>query len=296
MAKLLPRKIAHPLEAAGAAVAFGLFRLLPVDVASAIGGFIGRNFGPLTGISQRAERNLQRAMPELSAAERKRIIRGMWDNLGRVITEYPHIPEITRNPGKGGRVEVAGMDNASAIHGGDKAGILFSGHLANWEVFALALRDIGLPYTQVYRAPNNPIVDRMIRKVRRLGDDAIVPKGAAGARKALEVLKSGRILGMLVDQKMNDGISAPFFGIEAMTAPAVAQLGMRFKCPVLPVRIERMSGCRFRITAYPALQLRETGDRKADLRAAMTEINAMLEGWIRERPEQWLWLHRRWPG
>ena len=291
MAKKLPRTLAHPLEAAGAVLLFGVFRMLPVDVASAIGGFIGRALGPRTAISRRADRNLKRAMPELGAADRARIVRGMWDNLGRVLAEYPHIPKIVSE-----RVELVGVENADAMRGAGKSGILFSGHLANWELFALTARKYDFPYVQVYRAPNNPLIDRMMRKARRLGDDAILPKGAAGARKALEVLKRGGRLGMLVDQKMNDGISVPFFGIEAMTAPAVAQLGLRFNCPVLPARIERLGGCRFRVTAYPPLELNETSDRKADLLAAMTRINAMLEGWIRERPEQWLWLHRRWPG
>ena len=291
MAKKLPRTLAHPLEAAGAVLLFGVFRMLPVDVASAIGGFIGRTLGPRTAISRRADRNLKRAMPELGAADRARIVRGMWDNLGRVLAEYPHIPKIVSE-----RVELVGVENADVMRGAGKSGILFSGHLANWELFALTARKYDFPYVQVYRAPNNPLIDRMMRKVRRLDDDAILPKGAAGARKALEVLKRGGRLGMLVDQKMNDGISVPFFGIEAMTAPAVAQLGLRFNCPVLPARIERLGGCRFRVTAYPSMQFHDSGDRKADLLAAMTRINAMLEGWIRERPEQWLWLHRRWPG
>lgn len=296
MARLLPKQIAYPLEAAGAVILFGVFRLLPVDAASAIGGLLGRTVGPLTAISRRADRNLRRAMPELSEAERARILRGMWDNLGRVLAEYPHIATIARNSGRGGRVEIAGVEHTAAIHGTAKPAILFSAHLANWEVCALAARDFGVNYVQVYRAANNPIIDFLVRRLRRLGDDAIVPKGAAGARKAIAALQSGRILGMLVDQKMNDGIAAPFFGIEAMTAPALAQLGLRFKCPIMPVQIIRLKGCRFRLVAHPPLQLTETGNRQADLRAAMTQVNAILESWIRQRPEQWLWLHRRWPG
>jgi KDO2-lipid IV(A) lauroyltransferase len=193
-------------------------------------------------------------------------------------------------------VEVIGIEHTEPLRGPGKPGVMFGAHLGNWELFGLTARKYDFPFVQVYRAPNNPLIDRMMRKVRRLADDAVLPKGAAGARRALEVLKRGGRLGMLVDQKMNDGIAVPFFGIEAMTAPAVAQLGMRFKCPVMPARTERLDGCRFRITAYPSMQFPETGDRKADLHAAMLKVNAMLEGWIRERPEQWLWVHRRWPG
>lgn len=100
---------------------------------------------------------------------------------------------------------------------------------------------------------------------------------------------------MLVDQKMTDGIAVPFFGRDAMTAPALAQFALKYDAPIIPVRSERLEGARFRITFYPELKTPKTGDRHADILAIMTNVNASMESWIRERPEQWLWLHRRWP-
>jgi KDO2-lipid IV(A) lauroyltransferase len=100
---------------------------------------------------------------------------------------------------------------------------------------------------------------------------------------------------MLVDQKMNDGITVPFFGRPAMTAPAIARLGLRFQCPLLPIRVERLQGARFRLTVLPALDIVDTGDAAADVLSTMTRVNAVIESWVRARPEQWLWLHRRWP-
>lgn len=291
----LYRRLAYPPQAAAAWLVFGVFALLPVETASSLGGLLGRAIGPLLPVTARARRNLARAMPELSEDERRRAIREMWDNLGRVLGEYPHLEAIAREAGRGGRVEVAGTENLDLLRAPGRPGILFSGHFANWEVFALAARAAGIGYAQIYRAPNNPFVDTMLRRVRRLGDDDIVPKGAEGARKAMAVLRDGRRLGMLVDQKMNDGISVPFFGIPAMTAPALAQLAMRFGCPAVPARLERLGGARFRLTFAPPLELRPTGDRHADAEDAMRRANALLEAWIRERPGQWLWLHRRWP-
>ena len=98
---------------------------------------------------------------------------------------------------------------------------------------------------------------------------------------------------MLVDQKMNDGIPVPFFGREAMTAPAIAQFAIRLGAVLVPVRTERLNGARFRITVYPPLEIPATGDRAADEHALMIRINAIVEDWVRDRPEQWLWLHRR---
>jgi KDO2-lipid IV(A) lauroyltransferase len=100
---------------------------------------------------------------------------------------------------------------------------------------------------------------------------------------------------MLADQKMNDGIALPFFGRPAMTAPALAVLALRFDCDVLPARVERLAGARFRLTVYPPLPLPRSGDHHADVAMLMILVNQTLESWIRDRPEQWFWLHRRWP-
>jgi KDO2-lipid IV(A) lauroyltransferase len=291
----LYRRLAYPPQALAAWAVYGVFALLPVDAASAVGGFLGRVIGPLLPVTARARRNLARALPELDTAARAAVIRAMWDNLGRVVGEYPHLERIARDAGKGGRVEITGTEHIAGLREPGRPCIFFSGHLANWEIFALAARATGLPYAQVYRAPNNPFVDSMLRRVRRLEERDIVPKGVSGARKAVAVLREGRRLGMLVDQKLNDGIRVPFFGIAAMTAPAVAQLALRFGCPVIPVRMERLGGCRFRASFHPPLILSASDDRGADIAAAMRAINAQLEDWIRERPGQWLWLHRRWP-
>jgi KDO2-lipid IV(A) lauroyltransferase len=94
---------------------------------------------------------------------------------------------------------------------------------------------------------------------------------------------------------MNDGIPVPFFGRPAMTAPALAQLALRFDCAIVPARVERLKGARFRLTVFPPLELPRTGNRHADTLAIMTRVNAILESWIRARPELWFWLHRRWP-
>ena len=131
--------------------------------------------------------------------------------------------------------------------------------------------------------------------MRGIAGGGRAPKGAAGARKAIEVLRTGRVLGLLFDQKMSDGISAPFFGVEAMTSAAPAQLALKFRCPLVPVRIERIGPARFRLSSFAALDLPDSGDRQADIAQVTRELNRVLEGWIRDTPEEWLWLHRRWP-
>ena len=152
----------------------------------------------------------------------------------------------------------------------------------------------GIPEAQIYRVGNNPLLDRMIARFR--GDGAeLIPKGTVAARRAIAALRRGTHLSLLADQKMNDGIPVPFFGRPAMTASALAVLALRFDCDVLPARVERLGGARFRLTVFPPLRLPQSGEPHADAAALMAGVNAILETWIRDRPEQWLWLHRRWP-
>lgn len=283
----------YPLEAAGLYVALSVFRCLPVERASNFGAWLGRSIGPRLAITRRARRNLQLAFPETSEAEREAIVLGMWDNLGRVVGEYCHLKEITAP--ESGRVLGVGFEHTDPLRRREHAGITVSGHLANWEILPVVAAREGLCFTSIVREPNNPLVRRTLASLRGVSGGKRAPKGREGAKQAIRVLKAGETLGLLVDQKMNDGISVPFFGQPAMTAPAVAQLALRFGCPVYPVRIERLGPARFRMTCYPALSLPDSGERQADVQQAMETINGMLETWIRERPAEWLWLHRRWP-
>jgi KDO2-lipid IV(A) lauroyltransferase len=282
------------LNALGARALMSLFRRLPVDRASALGGWIAHSIGPRLGASKRAVINLKRALPHLTDAEIHRIVRDMWDNLGRVIAEYPHLDQF-RVYEPGGRVEHIGTELVDPILAAGRPIIFVSAHFGNWEVATLAATQRGLNVAQIYRSANNPYVDALIVEFRSIVGSELIPKGIVAARRSMEALKEGRHLAVLVDQKMNDGIAVPFFGRDAMTAPAVAQLAMRYNAAIIPARVERLEGAHFRLTVFPEVEVSRTGDRQADVRTTMARVNAVLESWIRERPELWFWLHRRWP-
>src|SRR6202007_2988556 len=250
-------RLIHRLQAWGAAIWFGAVGLLPLDCASALGGVIGRRIGPFLGVSKGARRNIKRAFPELSDSEIARVVAGMWDNLGRVAAEYPH-PTKTRLLHPGGRVETPGFEHMDRAVAAGRRMIIFSGHIANWEIGMLAAVQYGISVAQIYRAANNPLVDRMITRSRGEAGERI-PKGAVAARRAIATLRRGGHLTMLADQKMNDGIPVPFFGRPAMTAPALAALALRFDCDVLPARVERLEGAHFRLTVFPPLPLPPRG-------------------------------------
>jgi len=288
------RGIVDRIEGAGARLFFGLFRLLPLDAASALGGWLGRLIGSRLGVNKRALINLKRALPELDEAAARRVIVGMWDNLGRVIAEYPHLGAFDIYGSKS-RTEVVGLKYWEDLAAAGTPILFISAHYGNWEVATMAATQRGLGVAEIYRAANNPFVDALIARFRSPVGSELVPKGAQGARRAIAALKEGRHIAMLVDQKMNDGIAVPFFGRDAMTAPAVAQLALRFNGAIIPARTERTRGARFRIVFMPPIEITRSDDRQADIKAIMTRVNAEIERWIRERPEMWLWLHRRWP-
>lgn len=286
----LPKVWRQRIEAALARLLFGIFATLPVDWASAVGGRIARAVGPHVGASRVARRNLARTFPDLPPARIEAILAEVWENLGRVVGEFPHVYWLIRN-----RVEVEGLEHLHAMRDDGRPGVFVSAHFGNWELAgAMACRE-GLPITLIYRAANNPWVEDLYRRGR--ADAAAggqIQKGAQGARQALDVLRKGGHLGMLVDQKMNDGIEVPFFGRPAMTAPAAARFALKYRCPLVAARVQRLDGARFRMTFAPPLPLPDSGDAHADTLAVMATLNGMIEDWIRAAPGQWLWLHRRW--
>ena len=286
------RQARYLMEAAGLLAVITFFGLLPIDWASAVGGWIGRTVGPHLGVSRRALRNLQRALPDNSDADNRRIVRGMWDNLGRWVAELPHLETICAPYSQ--RVEIVNGQDLASLREEGRPALLFGGHFANWEVGSSTIhRLLGPSLLSVFRASNNPWADRVLR--RRMRMRYAVAKGADASRDLLRHLHRGDHVGMLVDQKMNDGIAVPFFGRDAMTAPAIARLALRFDCPIVPVRMERLGGTCFRFTVLPRLELPEKRDTADNVLATMTRINAIIEEWIVAQPDQWLWLHQRWP-
>lgn len=283
------KRIRYAFETIAVYAVYGFFWALPLDAASACGSFILRCLGPHLRLTQVARRNLQQAFPEKSQKEIETIITGMWDNLGRVAAEYPHLSKIWKN------VELVGAEHLISVRDSGRPAIFFGGHLANWEINAQAAKKNGLNIHLVYRKPNNPWVDGLLRHARNAGAAGHIRKGAQGARDILAVIRDNGAVGILVDQRLNEGMAIPFFGRDAMTPTVVAPFALKYACPLYPSRVERVSGTYFRVTIYPPLLIQNTGHRENDERRILTEINALLESWVRERPEQWLWIHRRWP-
>lgn len=289
-----PVTIVNRLEYGVAIMLGALFRMIGVDAASALAGKVTRLVGPMIGpISRRARINLGIAFPDLPKDRADLIIGEVWENLGRTAAEFAHLDKFDPDA-PAPRVEVVGRERLEARSG--RPAIFVSGHFANWEVGSIVLHALGVDYGVIYRAANNPLIDRLIINERaRVMSRRQIPKGKRGGRDMIEALKDGASLAMLVDQKLTSGgVPSPFFGKAAMTAPAAARLGLKYGAPIIPIEIERLGGARFRVTAHEAIPFAPSGDINADTQELTDRINLEIEALIRKRPGQWLWLHRRW--
>ncbi len=294
IARSFMRWVMYPLQAGIILAAYWVARAMPIEWASAAGGYLFRTIGSRMRVDRTARKNLERAFPEKSPAEIDQIVRGMWDNLGRGAGEFAQLDRIDTLDSEG-RVEFTGVEHIERLRDDGEPGIVFSGHLGNWELDCLASAQLGLPLGQIYRKADNPYMNKLFFKMRGCIGGELIPKGRAGAGLAVRHMRDGGHLGLLIDQKMNEGIPVPFFGRDAWTATAPADLALKFKAPVVPARIVRLPGARFKIEVFPPMELPDTGDRKADVRTLITQMTALIEGWIRDNPEQWFWVHRRWP-
>ncbi len=280
-------------EALGFDLFIGVVRLLGVDAASAFGGWLGRTVGPLSGAHKVAVRNLKLAFPDKDEAWRAAMLKAQWDGLGRTFAEFPLMDRILPSTG---RVEVVNQERLFQI-AADKIPVVFvSGHLSNWEVMPAVIVDSGVVCEMTYRAANNPYVDERIKASRfRYGVRLFAPKGGDGARELLEGMKQGKSVALMNDQKFNTGVEGLFFGHPVRTAPGPSRLAIRFGTVLQPMSVQRIKGARFRAVVHDPIHLPNTGDRTADIESGVRLVNAFMEERIRERPEEWFWVHRRWP-
>ena len=294
MKKSVPANLRHwivwAVEAGFVFILIGIIRLMPPAIASAVGGALVGQIGPLTPWHRRSLFNIGYAMPETSMAERQRIARAAWVNLGRVGGEFCHVRRIIASD----RITIEGLEHLNA---NSRGGFMIGAHLGNWEIFSAPANRLDLKLSAVYRPTNNPIVTRLLYGRSSLYH-RIYEKGPQGARAIASTITKGEYFAMLVDQKLREGMMLDFFGHKASTAIAHIRFALRSGVPIFMVQVIRTGGCRFhlRITPFDLPEGHGRGKDDDETVALIgTRINAIIERWIRENPEQWLWPHRRWP-
>lgn len=280
------------LEALGVCIWWLVMKPMPLGFASWLGGALARKVGPLLPPHKIARRNLEKAFPEMNSKEIETVLYGMWDNLGRNGGEFMKLRAMAGQLDD--LVEFEGVDQLDGLRANGGPAIFVSGHFANWEILGLCAARYDIPLNQVYRAPNNPLLSKLFQSRKPHPDVELIPKGRDGARRLMKVLQDKKFVGILIDQKLREGMAATFFGREAMTTTAPADLALRFDCPLIPIRIERTGGVNFKVTVETPAIANPDLERAEAAKQMTQDLNDLMESWVRARPEQWFWVHKRW--
>jgi KDO2-lipid IV(A) lauroyltransferase len=284
----------YGVEAALFFLVMAFFRVIGLEAASRLGGWIGRNLFVLLPPDRVARTNLLAAFPEKSDGERDAIRHAMWDNLGRVVAEYPHLEKFSPF-GIDPRITVDFPPGMTAESLRNRPLLLISAHMANWEIMPITAEQYGIVGAGVVRPPNNPHIADWIARQRSInGPNSLIAKHSA-ARRMLAQLRGGKALYMLVDQKLREGIAVPFFGRDAMTTPAPAALALKTGAQIVMVANRRTAGSRFHMTVLGSPDFAPSGDEARDIAALTAAITRCIEEMVRADPSQWLWIHNRWP-
>lgn len=289
----LGQRLLWRLEVFGFDLVSAGLRLLPVEAASNLGASVFGTLGPLTGLHRVVTRNIELAFADMDPAEQRRIAQASWEHLGRMAAEFTMLDRLTP---ASGRIEVVGAERLRHIAENNIPAVLISGHFSNFEIMAAVIVDCAVRCQVTYRAANNPYFDERIVQARRsYGVELFSPKGVDGSRELLQAMNRGESVAFLNDQKFGDGVAAPFFGRTAHTAAGPTRMALRSDGRLVPMSVQRTKGARFKVIIHEPIVLARTGDRKADLAAGVAQVNAFVEARVRERPEEWWWVHKRWP-
>ncbi len=276
---------------------FAVMRRLDPDRTSDLCGAVARRVGPWLPVHRIGERQLRAAFPERDDTWVRATLAGAWENLGRVAGEYVHLARLwdfdPERPNTG-RIVTDDVETFLRLREDGQPALVFSAHLGNWELAALAPAAHGMPSAVVYRMPNNPAVARRIVAIRSGAMGRLIRSRNAAVFEMATALAAGEHLGMLVDQHFSRGVDVTFFGRRCKANPTLARLARQFPCPVLGIRVIREPGRRFRIAASEELVLPLDAEGRVDVAATTQMVTSIVEGWIREYPDQWLWFHRRW--
>ena len=289
----LRRRLGWPLEALALAAFWQICALLPAERASALGRGLMRVVGPRLPWHRSLHANLAVAFAAGGPARIEALARDAWGNFGATLAEYPHLIDIGRRRFHQ-HIDLVLCPEVAARCKAGLPSVFVTGHLGNWELAAAAAASTGVPLSAVYAKQANPLTDWMVQRRRRaLGCGFVTNE--AGARPLLAELAAGRSLGLLADLRVDSGEPIPFFGQAVQTTLVPARLALKFGCPLVPLRVERLGGVRFRVTAHPPIRPEdESAGPLEQARSMMRAFNALLESWIREQPDGWQCLKRRW--
>ena len=283
------KKIRYFFEYIFIIILFGLLKLLGYKIASELGHFIGKTFGPLFRSKKIIKKNLIKFDNSLSDQKIENISKEMWGNYGRILTEYPFIPSFR----KGDLDEYVKIENKEKLEEVKKGQpvVFVSAHFSNFELMAMAIEKEGVNLSAIYRPLNNKMVNSIMEPLRKkyICKNQI-KKGINGVRESLKFFKQGVSIAIMIDQRVSEGEKINFFNHPAHTTTIPAQFVKKFGCKIQPVHIERYNKFYFKITFDEQIII----GKNIDNTSISLKLNHWLESKIRKNPSQWIWTHNRW--
>jgi len=270
---------------------FIFFKIIGFKLSSKVSSYIMFFFGPFFRSNKLAENNIKKALPKSSHYERKKILKNMWFNYGKIFSEYMFIKKFRNSKKFSKRIFIYNHEALEKIKRDKEPVIFISGHFNNFELMAMCLDKSGIDLAAVYRPLNNPFLNPIMEKIRKnyICNNQI-KKGISGTKQLLKKFKNKTSIALMIDQRVSQGINSIFFGEYAATTTIPAQFVKKFKAKVVPIYIERSKDNNFNIEIYNPLIFNEN----ASIEYITNNLNQLLEKMILKNPDQWIWTHNRW--
>jgi KDO2-lipid IV(A) lauroyltransferase len=278
-------------------ISLKILHLIPIKTAARLFESFARWLGPKIWRHKVVMDNLAIAFPEKSLEERKKLASDSWAQMARTMLEYVYLDEIFDlevEMEESDRIEILNGEQFQKLRDDGLPAILFTGHIANFELLPMVAAKFGLEIQSMYRRPNNQKAASQVAEARKDLGKNMIASGAGASFQLMSALDRKEHVGLLVDQKFRRGIKVPFFGKDAPTNTLLAKLARRYDCPVHGARTVRLPDGRFRLEITDELVLPRDEDGDIDIRGTTELVTNIIEGWVREYPDQWLWMHRRW--
>ena len=267
-----------------------IFKILGFKLASSLGGLIGRSVGPLFRSKKKILSNISKALPEIEEKNTELIVKKMWENYGRILSEYMFIKNF-RNSKYKKFLTIEGQGILNELKDSKEPVVFISGHFNNFELMAMQVEKSGINLTAIYRPLNNIFLNKIMEKIRtKYICRKQIKKGRSGTRELLESFKNNYSIAIMIDQRVSESIKTNFFGHKASTTTIPAQLVKKFGSKIVPIYIERINGVYFKMTINKPISF----DKESTIEEITLNLNKWLEKMILINPGQWIWSHDRW--
>ena len=269
---------------------FSLFKILGLNISSALGGKLFEKIGPLFRSKKLIHSNLKKAFPDISLDHLNGITKMMWNNYGRVFAEYMFIKKF-REDRSNKNIIIEGQEILEDIKKKNRSVVFISGHLSNFELMAMHIEKSGIKLSAIYRPLNNIFLNKIMERIRKKYICKYqIKKGIGGMKKLMHLKKLNYSTALMIDQRVSQGIRSDFFNQKALTTTIPAQLVKKFKIPIVPIFIERINNINFKIVVKNPI----TFDNEETTKTITDKLNLVLEKMISYKPELWIWSHNRW--